>query len=268
MQQPEPQKRFANWRNTLRNLHRDFGFFAVGLTFIYAISGLAVNHINDWDPSYSHYQRLLTVDSPLPEDEGAAVAEVLKKIESDETPADVFTFRDTIIRYEILLKDRRVEIHPDRREILVTRQGSDETEVYPLGDPLPDSDWEAATTALGRIGIGEEPLKVHRVTIPIRDITITLDNRDLNVQDFGDGYDIIDKGQSPRFFLHAANWLHVNRGKGAWTYIADAYAIVLLFLATSGMLMVRGRKGVVGRGGVFLLIGIAVPVLYLIFAGP
>lgn len=265
MDEPKPIK--WNWRNTLRNLHRDFGYFAVGLTFIYALSGLAVNHINDWDPSYSHYHRLLTVETPLPEDEDAAVAEVLTRLETDETPKDVFTFRDTLVRYDVKLRNRRVEVMPDKREIILHAEDGSE-KVFPLGDPLPNDDWQAATTALGRIGIGEEPLQVHRVTIPIRDITITLDNRDLNVQDFGEGYDVIDKGQSPRFFLHAANWLHVNRGKGAWTYIADAYAIALLFLAISGMLMVRGRKGLFGRGGVFLLIGVSVPVLYLIFAGP
>ena len=41
----------------LRALHRDFGYIAVGLTFIYALSGLAVNHIADWDPNFENYER-------------------------------------------------------------------------------------------------------------------------------------------------------------------------------------------------------------------
>ncbi len=40
-------------RKWSRILHRDIGFFFVGTTIIYGLSGLALNHINDWDPSYS-----------------------------------------------------------------------------------------------------------------------------------------------------------------------------------------------------------------------
>ncbi len=33
-------------------LHRDVGYLAVGLTLAYGISGIAVNHRADWNPSY------------------------------------------------------------------------------------------------------------------------------------------------------------------------------------------------------------------------
>ncbi|PLX43795.1 MAG: hypothetical protein C0609_07205 [Deltaproteobacteria bacterium] len=36
-----------------RAIHRDLGFFFVGLTLIYAISGVALNHISQWNPNYS-----------------------------------------------------------------------------------------------------------------------------------------------------------------------------------------------------------------------
>ena len=32
--------------------HRDVGYFFAGLTVIYAVSGVAVNHIDDWNPNY------------------------------------------------------------------------------------------------------------------------------------------------------------------------------------------------------------------------
>jgi len=35
-----------------RATHRDLGYFFVALILIYALSGIAINHINDWDPSY------------------------------------------------------------------------------------------------------------------------------------------------------------------------------------------------------------------------
>jgi hypothetical protein len=42
-----------NWRKWNRVLHRDLGYFFFGMTVIYAVSGIALNHINDWNPSYS-----------------------------------------------------------------------------------------------------------------------------------------------------------------------------------------------------------------------
>lgn len=35
-----------------RILHRDIGYFFFGMTIIYALSGIALNHRNDWNPSY------------------------------------------------------------------------------------------------------------------------------------------------------------------------------------------------------------------------
>ncbi len=46
----------VDWRKKLfvlnRSFHRDIGYFCVGLILIYAISGIAVNHIDSWNPSY------------------------------------------------------------------------------------------------------------------------------------------------------------------------------------------------------------------------
>lgn len=41
-----------HWRKWNRAIHRDLGYLCVGLTLIYAISGIAVNHIQDWNPNY------------------------------------------------------------------------------------------------------------------------------------------------------------------------------------------------------------------------
>lgn len=41
-----------SWFKFNRTLHRDVGYFCVGLTIIFAISGIAVNHIHDWNPNY------------------------------------------------------------------------------------------------------------------------------------------------------------------------------------------------------------------------
>ena len=36
-----------------RIIHRDFGYLFFGATLIYSISGIALNHIGDWNPNYS-----------------------------------------------------------------------------------------------------------------------------------------------------------------------------------------------------------------------
>ncbi len=39
-------------RKLNRNLHRDLGYIFFFMTLIYGLSGIALNHIDDWNPSY------------------------------------------------------------------------------------------------------------------------------------------------------------------------------------------------------------------------
>lgn len=41
-----------NVRLLLRFVHRDLGFLFFGLTIVYAVSGIALNHRDQWDPNY------------------------------------------------------------------------------------------------------------------------------------------------------------------------------------------------------------------------
>ncbi len=41
-----------NWRKWNNIIHRDLGYFLVGLTIIYAISGVAANHLRQWDSNF------------------------------------------------------------------------------------------------------------------------------------------------------------------------------------------------------------------------
>lgn len=178
-------------RRWLRAFHRDIGYFCVGLTVIYALSGLAVNHIEDWDPNYVNFERTVALEGALPDDDEAATRQVLAQLKIEETPSDVF-------RYE-----HELEIIFPERELFI--------------------DANAGT--------------------------------------------ILDRGQEARSGLRLANWLHLNRGKKAWTLVADTYAIFLLFLATSGIFMLPGKKGIKGRGLIFVGIGVLVPTLYVILSG-
>jgi len=40
-------------RKWSRILHRDIGFFFIGATIIYGLSGIALNHMHDWNPNYA-----------------------------------------------------------------------------------------------------------------------------------------------------------------------------------------------------------------------
>lgn len=41
-----------NLRRFYHALHRDVGYLCIGLTLVYALSGIAVNHVRDWNPNY------------------------------------------------------------------------------------------------------------------------------------------------------------------------------------------------------------------------
>jgi len=46
-----------------RASHRDLGYFFVGMILIYSLSGIAINHLDDWDPNYVVNKWTETLDS-------------------------------------------------------------------------------------------------------------------------------------------------------------------------------------------------------------
>ena len=65
------------WRAWLRAVHRDIGYLAVGFTVIYALSGIAMNHIDDWDPNF-HATEITRKITPI--DAGLSDAEATRRI--------------------------------------------------------------------------------------------------------------------------------------------------------------------------------------------
>lgn len=180
------------WRAWLRAFHRDFGYLAIGFTVIYAISGIAQNHIEDWgDVSYRTYQSTKTID-PIADDatDEQAIAKVGALVDFG-TPTSTFRAGDEV----------RLE--------------------YANG---------AKVTAIGS------------------EVTI--------------------QGRERRAFIGVANWLHTARNKKGWRYVADVYAVLLLYLAISGIFMIKGKLGLKGRGALLISLGVAVPVAAVMFSGP
>ncbi len=174
--------------------HRDVGYVVAGLTVMYAVSGIAVNHIEDWNPNYVVSTETLNVGT-LPTEAGA-----------DDLAVEVL---------------RRLEIVAEPRSAL--RLGPDQLKVF-------------------------------------------LDNRTLTVS-LPDGTVRDERATRRAGFFHV-NYLHLNHGKGVWTWLADAYAVALLVLAGTGIFIITGKKGLGGRGRWLLLAGLALPLVYLVVKLP
>ena len=182
------------WRAWLRAVHRDVGYLAVGFTLIYALSGIAMNHIDDWDPNFH-------------------TSEITKKI-----------------------------------------------------TPVPDgiSDAEAAKRVGEAAGLGDKAGKIDDVYRAGDEVRLTYASGS-KVTAIGDTVTI--QARSNRFFFRVADWLHTTRGKAGWKYIADAYAALLLYLAISGIFMIKGKLGLRWRGAVLVTLGLAGPLGYIVLSG-
>ena len=181
-------RRRFKWRRWNNILHRDIGYFCVALTVIYAISGVAVNHIHDWNPNYK-----------------------IERVEKTFEPFPV-SDRATMVAHSIEVLDLPV---PDES----FRPAPETVQLFYDG-------WSVVVHALEGTAIVERP-------------------RD-------------------RFLLRDANYLHLNHARGLWTWFADAYAILLLLLAVSGMFVLKGKKGLSGRGKWFVVAGLVLPIVFLV----
>ena len=170
--------------------HRDVGYLLAGMTVLYAISGVAVNHIDDWNPNYA--------------------------------------------------------------------VGSETTNVGELND---GSRFELASEGLSRMGVDETPREGVRMSPG--QLKVFLEGRTLTVA-LPEGT-VHDEVFRRRYVFFETNYLHLNRGKGVWTWIADVYAVGLALLACTGIFIITGKKGLGGRGLVLLLIGLAIPLVYLVW---
>ncbi len=177
------------WRKWNNILHRDIGYLAVGLTIIYAISGIAVNHVDQWNPNYSIVRESFRIRPVTATDKQQIVDQILTDLKIPTQPES--TFRPTADRIQLFYTNLKIEVN------LQTGSGfKEETKEKPL--------------------------------------------------------------------LYEFNYLHLNHAKKLWTYFADLYAVALLFLAISGIFVLKGRKGFAGRGKWLVGLGIVIPIAFLI----
>jgi hypothetical protein len=80
----------VNWRHLNSVLHRDIGYLAVGLTIVYGVSGLAVNHKADWNPSYKLQTTVELIEPIQATERTAIVREALDKLGISDEPRNTF----------------------------------------------------------------------------------------------------------------------------------------------------------------------------------
>lgn len=66
-----------------------------------------------------------------------------------------------------------------------------------------------------------------------------------------------------RPIISALNRLHYNPNRN-WTIFSDIFIISLMIITVTGLVMVKGPKGLLGRGGIELIIGIIIPLCFIL----
>lgn len=190
MQEKKEKKKQKKWRKWNRIIHRDLGYFFFGAIIIYGLSGIAINHLDDWDPNYT----VITWEEQIDP------VDVNKEFSKDEV--------------RTLLKEIEVE-------------NKYYSHFYP---------------------------KKGKMKAFFRKGNMVLDMKTGEIQ--------LEETRR-RYIFHAFNWMHYNPNK-FWTWYADIFAGALIILAVSGLLILRGKKGIRGRGLWLTLLGLAVPATFLI----
>lgn len=176
-----------NWRQWNKILHRDIGYLSVAMLLIYGISGLAVNHIADWNPNYTHEKVFIRVAPFVSQGQADVIAEAKIKLELTEDPLTYFRLDSSTAQFFYSGFTYSIDL--------------------PTGNVLKES-------------------------TPSRPV------------------------------LFEMNQLHLNASKGVWTYIADLFAFGLIFMAISGLFMLKGENGLFGRGKWLVGVGISIPFFY------
>ncbi|MFO8053821.1 MAG: PepSY-associated TM helix domain-containing protein [Bacteroidales bacterium] len=179
------------WRKINRAVHRDLGYFFVAMCIIYGLSGIALNHLDDWNPNYIiHSQEFSIATERYGSDIGKAeVMEILSGAELEDSYKD----------YEHFPSSGRLKIFIEGGSITVDMKGG-----------------------TGRIE-----------TIQRRPV------------------------------FYEVNFMHYNPGK-VWMWFSDIFSASLIILSISGMFILRGKKGIKGRGAVLVSAGVVIT-LILIF---
>ena len=178
-------------RKLNRNIHRDLGYIFFFLSIIYGLSGIALNHLDDWNPNYIIKYSEINIDQTgLNKDQldkNGVLSLIKKHFPGEKYKNHYFPKENTL---KIFIKDGNINIDMN------TGQGSLET-------------------------------------------------------------------SKRRPVFHQFNYLHYNPRKW-WTAISDIYAVSLMLLAITGLFILKGKNGILGRGAWLTALGVIIPIAFLL----
>lgn len=184
-------KRFS-WKKWIRSLHRDAGYFFSGMLIVYALSGLAFNHRDDWNPNFC----LIEKDFATP-------------LRSEQREQITTTSIKKLLNTQSILDSYRGHAFPSPYKLKIfTKKGS---------------------------------------------VFVDLDNGKAHYE-----------ALSPRPLFNQVNFLHTLNST-AWKVFSDCFCIGLFIITITGLCLVKGKRGIKGRGGIYLFIGILIPVLFIVW---
>jgi hypothetical protein len=175
-------------RKLLRILHRDLGYFIVGMTIVYALSGIFLNHRHDFNPDYKIFITDFKVDIPnkshYTEDE---VKGIIESVNEDVTYKKHYLNNQGYIK--VFISNGEVVFDPE------TGQG---TMQYLQKRPI----------------------------------------------------------------IFGMNKLHKATLGTTWKWVSDIMAVILLFVAISGLFLLKGKRGLKRWGWWLTIAGFVVPLIF------
>lgn len=175
-------------RKLLRVLHRDLGYFIVGMTIVYALSGIYLNHRHDFNPDYKIF---------------------LTEFQTDITPQTVL---NELVVKEALAKQQRDIVY---KKHYINSEGLIKIFIENGEAVINPATGQASMSYLQRRPIIFEMNKLHKASIGT-----------------------------------------------VWKWVSDAMAVILLFVAVSGLFLLKGKRGLKRWGWWLTIAGVIVPLLF------
>ena len=177
-------------RSLLRTLHRDLGYFIVGMTIVYTLSGIFLNHRFDFNPDYkiinTDFQTHIRTNTNINEQE---IKNVLKELE-----------REVVYKQHFITNQGNIKIFISNGEVVINPETGIGTMTYLQKRPI----------------------------------------------------------------MFEMNFLHRSSIGSIWKWVSDAMAVILLFVAVSGLFLLKGKRGFGRWGWYYTIAGIVIPLLFVL----
>lgn len=175
-------------RKLFRILHRDLGYFIVGMTVVYGLSGIILNHRYDFNPDYQIYVTEFNADlRGKANSTSQEIKNVLESIDSDVVYKKHYINKQGLLK--VFIENGEVVINPETGKGIMRY--------------------------LQRRPIFFEMNKLHRATLGT-----------------------------------------------VWKWVSDAMAVILILVAVTGLVLLKGKRGFGRWGWWWTVAGILVPVFF------